>query len=111
MKPGALLLMPGFGGGLSYCAHVVRWGERVTPLRDILSRAAAERPHGTGADPRRDDAQDEARRRRGVPSLTGEAYFFAAAFFFLWRVLRTRFAERTLVDLAPAGLRIALAHD
>jgi 3-oxoacyl-[acyl-carrier-protein] synthase-3 len=33
VKPGALLLMPGFGGGLSYCAHAVRWGERVTPLR------------------------------------------------------------------------------
>jgi 3-oxoacyl-[acyl-carrier-protein] synthase-3 len=32
VKPGATLLMPGFGGGLSYCAHVVRWGERVTPL-------------------------------------------------------------------------------
>jgi 3-oxoacyl-[acyl-carrier-protein] synthase III len=33
VKPGALLLMPGFGGGLTYCAHVVRWGERVTPLQ------------------------------------------------------------------------------
>lgn len=32
VKPGALLLMPGFGGGLTYCAHAVRWGERVTPL-------------------------------------------------------------------------------
>ena len=29
--PGALLLLPGFGGGLSYCAHVVRWGERTVP--------------------------------------------------------------------------------
>jgi len=28
--PGALLLMPGFGGGLSFCAHAVRWGERTT---------------------------------------------------------------------------------
>ena len=32
VTPGATLLMPGFGGGLSYCAHVVRWGERVVPL-------------------------------------------------------------------------------
>jgi 3-oxoacyl-[acyl-carrier-protein] synthase-3 len=32
VKPGSLLLMPGFGGGLSYCAHVVRWGGRTTPL-------------------------------------------------------------------------------
>jgi 3-oxoacyl-[acyl-carrier-protein] synthase III len=29
---GALLLMPGFGGGLTYCAHLVRWGDRTTPL-------------------------------------------------------------------------------
>jgi 3-oxoacyl-[acyl-carrier-protein] synthase-3 len=33
VKPGALLLMPGFGGGLTYCAHAVRWGERVAPVR------------------------------------------------------------------------------
>ncbi len=32
VKPGSLLLMPGFGGGLTYCAHAVRWGERVKPL-------------------------------------------------------------------------------
>jgi 3-oxoacyl-[acyl-carrier-protein] synthase III len=32
VQPGALLLMPGFGGGLSYCAHVVRWGTRTEPL-------------------------------------------------------------------------------
>jgi 3-oxoacyl-[acyl-carrier-protein] synthase III len=32
VRPGALLLMPGFGGGLSYCAHVVRWGARTVPL-------------------------------------------------------------------------------
>jgi 3-oxoacyl-[acyl-carrier-protein] synthase-3 len=31
IQPGALLLMPGFGGGLSYCAHVVRWGDRTSP--------------------------------------------------------------------------------
>ena len=32
VKPGALLLMPSFGGGLTFTGHVVRWGERVTPL-------------------------------------------------------------------------------
>jgi 3-oxoacyl-[acyl-carrier-protein] synthase-3 len=32
VRPGALILMPGFGGGLSFCAHAVRWGERTTPL-------------------------------------------------------------------------------
>jgi 3-oxoacyl-[acyl-carrier-protein] synthase III len=32
VRPGALLLMPGFGGGLTYCAHLVRWGDRTAPL-------------------------------------------------------------------------------
>jgi hypothetical protein len=32
VRPGALLMMPGFGGGLSYCAHLVRWGDRTAPL-------------------------------------------------------------------------------
>lgn len=32
VTPGALILMPAFGGGLSLCAHMVRWGQRVTPL-------------------------------------------------------------------------------
>ncbi len=34
VKPGALILMPAFGAGLTVCAHLVRWGERVTPLGD-----------------------------------------------------------------------------
>jgi 3-oxoacyl-[acyl-carrier-protein] synthase-3 len=33
VRPGSLLLMPGFGGGLSYGAHVVRWGDRTVPLQ------------------------------------------------------------------------------
>ena len=32
VKPGALILMPAFGAGLTYCAHLVRWGDRVTPI-------------------------------------------------------------------------------
>jgi 3-oxoacyl-[acyl-carrier-protein] synthase-3 len=32
VRPGSLILMPAFGGGLSYCSLLVRWGERVTPL-------------------------------------------------------------------------------
>lgn len=31
VKPGMNILLPAFGGGLSYSAHVFRWGERVTP--------------------------------------------------------------------------------
>jgi 3-oxoacyl-[acyl-carrier-protein] synthase-3 len=34
IKPGALLLLPAFGAGLTWCAHLVRWGERTTPLHD-----------------------------------------------------------------------------
>jgi 3-oxoacyl-[acyl-carrier-protein] synthase III len=32
VKPGSLLLLPAFGAGLTYCAHLVRWGARTTPL-------------------------------------------------------------------------------
>lgn len=30
--PGARILMPAFGGGLTYCSLYVKWGQRVTPL-------------------------------------------------------------------------------
>jgi 3-oxoacyl-[acyl-carrier-protein] synthase-3 len=40
VKPGALILMPAFGGGLTWCAHLVRWGERTLPL----ASATAELP-------------------------------------------------------------------
>ncbi len=32
VQPGGLLLTPAFGGGLTFCSHVIRWGERVTPI-------------------------------------------------------------------------------
>jgi 3-oxoacyl-[acyl-carrier-protein] synthase-3 len=32
IKPGANVLMPGFGAGLTFGALLVRWGDRVTPL-------------------------------------------------------------------------------
>src|SRR5688572_9168675 len=32
VTPGCNLLLTGFGAGLSWSAHVLRWGERVTPL-------------------------------------------------------------------------------
>jgi 3-oxoacyl-[acyl-carrier-protein] synthase III len=31
VPPQGLLLMPAFGAGLTWCAHLVRWGDRVTP--------------------------------------------------------------------------------
>ena len=41
VTPGCNLLLTGFGAGLSWSAHVVRWGERTTPLGNERSRAAA----------------------------------------------------------------------
>jgi 3-oxoacyl-[acyl-carrier-protein] synthase-3 len=32
VKPGSHILIPAFGGGLTWSAQVVRWGERTTPL-------------------------------------------------------------------------------
>jgi len=31
VAPNSLLLLPAFGAGLTWCAHLVRWGDRVTP--------------------------------------------------------------------------------
>jgi 3-oxoacyl-[acyl-carrier-protein] synthase-3 len=31
VKPGSMLLLPAFGAGLTWCAHLVRWGDTVTP--------------------------------------------------------------------------------
>ena len=32
VAPGSLLLMPGFGGGLTWASLLVRWGDRVSPI-------------------------------------------------------------------------------
>ena len=40
MKPGSLVLMPAFGAGLTWCAHLLRWGERTSPV----ATATAELP-------------------------------------------------------------------
>lgn len=32
VKPGGLVLMPAFGAGLTLSAHLIRWGDRVTPI-------------------------------------------------------------------------------
>ena len=38
---GSLILMPAFGAGLTWCAHLVRWGSRVTPLATSDARLSA----------------------------------------------------------------------
>ena len=32
VQPDSILLTPAFGAGLSWCAHVIRWGSRITPI-------------------------------------------------------------------------------
>lgn len=43
VKPGSLLLMPAFGGGLTLSAHLVKWGERTQPV----AQSAVELPKNT----------------------------------------------------------------
>ena len=63
VKPGALLLMPSFGGGLTFTGHVVRWGQRVTPL----GTSDAELPAS------KQSALDIVTRYRGIASLRVQA--------------------------------------
>jgi 3-oxoacyl-[acyl-carrier-protein] synthase-3 len=61
VRPGALILMPAFGGGLTYASLLLRWGDRVTPiatsdatvppadrtaLEMVLAVRAGQDPHG-----------------------------------------------------------------
>jgi 3-oxoacyl-[acyl-carrier-protein] synthase-3 len=32
IKPQSKILVPAFGGGLTWCAHIIQWGERIEPL-------------------------------------------------------------------------------
>ena len=65
VAPGSLLLMPAFGGGLTWCSLLVRWGDRVTPrgttdcalppctktaLEMVNEIRAQQDPHGRSAD-------------------------------------------------------------
>lgn len=43
VTPGSWILMPAFGGGLTYCSLLVKWGARTTPL----GRSAMELPPST----------------------------------------------------------------
>jgi len=64
IRPGSLVLMPGFGAGLTYASLLVRWGDRVTPLGEsprtlppfegtalelVQSIRAKQDPHGRSA--------------------------------------------------------------
>ena len=124
VRPGALLLMPGFGGGLSYCAQLVRWGRRVTPLaasevqlppndrtaleiirecrerktRHLAAATAEPFAHLLAGAPGRE------RRRSALGSLAGRGLVHRG-------VLGTRLAEGAPVDLAAAASLIALAHE
>jgi 3-oxoacyl-[acyl-carrier-protein] synthase-3 len=64
VKPGALILTPAFGGGLTWCSHLIRWGARNAPLgttdidlppctQTALARVrelmAVKEPHGRSA--------------------------------------------------------------
>ena len=67
VEPESLLLMPAFGAGLTWCAHLARWSRRVAPLqasavelpactssgldlvRDLIARRGAVRPAAAAA--------------------------------------------------------------
>ena len=65
IQPGGLVLMPGFGGGLTYASLLLRWGDRVVPIAEspcafppceqsalemVNQIRAQQDPHGRSAD-------------------------------------------------------------
>jgi 3-oxoacyl-[acyl-carrier-protein] synthase III len=62
VKPGALLLMPAFGAGLTWCAHLARWGARITPQQQVAEDLPPLQQTGL------DLVQDLIRRREQAPA-------------------------------------------
>ena len=57
VQPGGLILMPAFGAGLTWSSHLVRWGERTTPLGTTARAASAHADRARArARPHRDQA-------------------------------------------------------
>lgn len=70
VKPWAQLLLPGFGGGMTWSAHVIRWGKRVSPLGSSDVRLPATSKTGL-------DIVQSLRERKGLkpePALPEASY-------------------------------------
>jgi 3-oxoacyl-[acyl-carrier-protein] synthase III len=76
VHPGDLLLTPAFGGGLTFCSHVIRWGERVTPLRE--SDVALPPCDRSALDLVRDHMKRRDPRGRSLAGLTSPVFADAA---------------------------------
>ncbi len=76
VHPGDLLLTPAFGGGLTFCSHVIRWGARVTPLRE--SDVALPPCDRSALDLVRDHMKRRDPRGRSLAGLTSPAFTDAA---------------------------------
>ena len=75
VPPGSLVLMPAFGGGLTLSAHLIRWGERMTPLQPVRRRAAAlfqDRARARQRDPRAEEAGRSRGKALRYPGFCGE---------------------------------------
>lgn len=77
IKPGALVLMPGFGAGLTFGALLVRWGERVSPLGE--SSLSLPPYEGTALDLVNDVRANQDPHGRSVEGLTSVRFAEAAA--------------------------------
>jgi len=76
VHPGDLLLTPAFGGGLTFCSHVIRWGERVTPLGE--SDVALPPCDRSALDIVRDHMKRRDPRGRSLTGLTSPVFTDAA---------------------------------
>ena len=61
IRPGGNVLLPAFGAGLTWCAHLLRWGSRTTPLG--VSDAALPPPTRTALEMVREQIERRANAR------------------------------------------------
>lgn len=67
IQPGQLILQPAFGAGLTWSAHIIKWGSRVKPLRESEAELAP-------CDKSALDIVNEIRRQKRISANIAEQY-------------------------------------
>ncbi len=116
VPPGGLVLMPAFGGGLTLSSHLIRWGERMTPLQPCDAELPPCPKTALELCGERDPRAEEAGRGRGEPlrgvEFSGESRGLSARRSLRASVMRRLIRREDCSRLKPARVisQIGVAH-